>query len=139
LGQKITKSKEVWRKELAPEKFHVLIEKGTEPQFTGKFNRHDTEGVYVCAGCGQELFRSNEKYDSGSGWPSFWTPISNDKVELVPDNSLGMHRTEVVCGRCGGHLGHVFDDGPQLTGERYCINSLALDFEERGHEKNQKN
>ena len=130
MGQKLTKSKVEWRKELVPEKFHVLIEKGTEPPFTGKFNKHDTEGVYVCAGCGQELFRSNEKYDSGSGWPSFLTPISNDKVELVPDNSLGMHKTEVVCGRCGGHLGHVFNDGPQPTGERYCINSLALEFEE---------
>ncbi|MCL7475788.1 MAG: peptide-methionine (R)-S-oxide reductase MsrB [ANME-2 cluster archaeon] len=126
----ITKSKEDWKKELAPEKFHVLIEKGTEPPFTGTFNKHDKEGVYVCGGCGQELFRSEEKYDSGSGWPSFWTPMSNDKVELKTDNSLGMHRTEVVCSRCGGHLGHVFDDGPQPTGERYCINSLALEFEE---------
>ncbi len=127
---KISKSKEEWRKELAPEKFHVLIEKGTEPPFTGKFNKHDKEGVYVCGGCGQELFRSDEKYDSGSGWPSFWTPMSNDKVELKPDNSLGMHRTEVVCSKCGGHLGHVFDDGPHPTGERYCINSLSLEFEE---------
>ncbi|MBW6517758.1 MAG: peptide-methionine (R)-S-oxide reductase MsrB [ANME-2 cluster archaeon] len=124
------KSKEEWKNELAPEKFHVLIEKGTEPPFTGTFNKHDKEGVYVCAACGQELFHSDEKYDSGSGWPSFWTPISNDKVELKPDNSLGMHRIEVVCSRCGGHLGHVFDDGPQPTGERYCINSLALEFED---------
>jgi len=127
---KITKSKEEWRKELASEKFHVLIEKGTETPFTGKFNKHDKEGIYVCAGCGQELFRSDEKYDSGSGWPSFWTPVSSDRVELKPDNSLGMHRTEVVCSRCGGHLGHVFDDGPQPTGERYCINSLSLEFED---------
>ncbi len=127
---KITKSKEEWRKELVSEKFHVLIEKGTEPPFTGKFNKHDKEGFYVCAGCGQELFRSDEKYDSGSGWPSFWTPVSSDRVELKPDNSLGMHRTEVVCSRCGGHLGHVFDDGPQPTGERYCINSLSLEFED---------
>jgi len=130
LKPKIMKSKEEWKNELAPEKFHVLIEKGTEPPFTGTFNKHDKEGVYVCAACGQELFHSDEKYDSGSGWPSFWTPISNDKVELKPDNSLGMHRIEVVCSRCGGHLGHVFDDGPQPTGERYCINSLALEFED---------
>ena len=127
---KISISKEEWRKELAPEKYHVLIEKGTEPPFTGKFDKHDKEGIYVCAGCGQELFRSKEKYDSGSGWPSFWTPISNDRVELKPDNSLGVHRTEVVCSRCGGHLGHVFDDGPKPTGERYCINSLSLEFED---------
>ncbi|NOR47168.1 MAG: peptide-methionine (R)-S-oxide reductase MsrB, partial [Methanosarcinaceae archaeon] len=114
---KISISKEEWRKELAPEKFHVLIEKGTEPPFTGKFDKHDKEGIYVCASCGQELFRSDEKYDSGSGWPSFWTPISSDRVELKPDNSLGVQRTEVVCSRCGGHLGHMFDDGPQPTGE----------------------
>ena len=127
---KIYKSKAEWRKELAPDKFRVLIEKGTEPPFTGKFDKHDKEGTYMCAGCGQELFRSDEKYDSGSGWPSFWTPISGDRVELKPDNSLGMHRTEVVCSKCGGHLGHVFDDGPQPTGERYCINSLSLEFKD---------
>ncbi|MDO9516712.1 MAG: peptide-methionine (R)-S-oxide reductase MsrB, partial [Methanosarcinaceae archaeon] len=100
------------------------------PPFTSKFDKHEKEGIYMCTGCGQELFRSNEKFDSGSGWPSFWTPISNDRVELKPDNSLGVHRTEVVCSRCGGHLGHVFDDGPRPTGERYCINSLSLEFED---------
>lgn len=130
MKSKISRSKEEWRKELAPEKFHVLIEKGTEPPFTGKFDKHDKEGVYVCAGCGQELFRSDEKYDSGSGWPSFWTPASSDSVELKSDDSLGVHRTEVVCSKCGGHLGHVFDDGPKPTGERYCINSLSLEFED---------
>ena len=128
----IMKTKEEWKKILAPENFHVLIEKGTEPPFTGKFNKLKKEGIYVCAGCGQELFYSDTKYDSGSGWPSFWTPISLDSVDLKPDQSLGMDRIEVVCSRCGGHLGHVFDDGPRPTGKRYCINSLSLDFKE-GH------
>jgi len=127
---KLTKTKEEWKKLLPPENFHVLIEKGTEPPFTGKFYKNKKKGVYVCAGCGQELFHSDTKYDSGSGWPSFWTPISLDKVELKPDHSSGMERIEVVCSRCGGHLGHVFDDGPKPTGQRYCINSLSLDFKE---------
>lgn len=127
---KITKTKEDWKKILPPENFHVLIEKGTEPPFIRKFYKHKKEGVYVCAGCGQELFKSDTKYDSGSGWPSFWTPISLENVDLKPDRSLGMDRIEVVCSRCGGHLGHVFDDGPRPTGQRYCINSLALDFKE---------
>jgi len=125
---KITRTKEEWKKLLPPEKFHVLIEKGTEPPFTGKFYKNKKEGVYVCAGCGQELFHSDTKYDSGSGWPSFWTPISLETIDLKPDHSQGMDRIEVVCSRCGGHLGHVFDDGPRPTGKRYCINSLALDF-----------
>jgi peptide-methionine (R)-S-oxide reductase len=127
---KITRTKEEWKKLLPPENFHVLIEKGTEPPFTGKFYKNQKEGVYVCAGCGQELFRSDTKYDSGSGWPSFWTPISLDNVDLKSDHSSGMERIEVVCSKCGGHLGHVFDDGPKPTGQRYCINSLALDFKE---------
>lgn len=127
---KITRTKEEWKKLLPPEKFHVLIEKGTEPPFTGKFYNNKKEGVYVCSGCGQELFHSDTKYDSGSGWPSFWTPISLDAVDLKPDKSQGMDRIEVVCSRCGGHLGHVFDDGPRPTGKRYCINSLSLDFKE---------
>jgi len=125
---KISKTKEEWKKILAPENFHVLIEKGTEPPFTGKFYKHKKEGIYVCAGCGQELFHSDTKYDSGSGWPSFWTPITFDNVDLKSDHSLGMERIEVVCSRCGGHLGHLFDDGPRPTGKRYCINSLSLDF-----------
>lgn len=127
---KITRTKEEWKKLLTPENFHVLIEKGTEPPFTGKFYKNKKEGVYVCAGCGQELFKSDTKYDSGSGWPSFWTPISLDNVDLKPDHSSGMQRIEVVCRRCGGHLGHVFDDGTGPTGQCYCINSLALDFSE---------
>jgi peptide-methionine (R)-S-oxide reductase len=126
---KITRTEGMWKKILAPEKFHVLIEKGTEPPFTGKFYNNKKEGVYVCAGCGQELFKSDTKYDSGSGWPSFWTPISLDNVELKLDHSSG-ERIEVVCSKCGGHLGHVFDDGPKPTGQRYCINSLSLDFSE---------
>jgi peptide-methionine (R)-S-oxide reductase len=129
---KITRTKQEWKKLLPPENFHVLIEKGTEPPFTGKFNNNKNEGVYVCAGCGQELFRSDTKYDSGSGWPSFWTPISLDKVDLKPDHISGMERIEVVCSKCGGHLGHVFDDGPKPTGQRFCINSLSLNFKE-GH------
>jgi len=131
----ITRTKDEWKKLLPPENFHVLIDKGTEPPFTGKFYQHKKEGIYVCAGCGQELFRSDTKYESGSGWPSFWTPISLDKVDLKPDHSLGMERIEVVCSRCGGHLGHVFDDGPKPTGQRYCINSLALGFKEEKEEK----
>ena len=128
---KITRTKEEWKKLLLPENFHVLIEKGTEPPFSGKFNKSKKEGIYVCAGCGQELFRSDTKYDSGSGWPSFWTPISPDNVDLKPDHSSGMERIEVVCSKCGGHLGHVFDDGPRPTGQRFCINSLSLDFKEQ--------
>jgi peptide-methionine (R)-S-oxide reductase len=129
---KITRTKQEWKKLLPPENFQVLIEKGTEPPFTGKFYNNKKEGVYVCAGCGQELFRSDTKYDSESGWPSFWTPISLDNVDLKPDHSSGIERIEVVCSKCGGHLGHVFDDGPKPTGQRYCINSLSLDFKE-GH------
>ena len=130
---KITRTKEEWKKLLPPENFHVLIEKGTEPPFTGKFYKNKTKGVYVCAGCGQELFRSDTKYDSGSGWPSFWTPISLDNVDLKTDHSSGMERIEVVCSKCGGHLGHVFDDGPRPTGQRFCINSLSIDFKEGIH------
>ena len=136
---KITRTKEEWKKILPPENFHVLIEKGTEPPFTGKFSKNKKEGVYMCAGCGQELFHWDTKYDSGSGWPSFWTPISLDNVDLKPDTSLEMRRIEVVCSRCGGHLGHVFDDGPKPTGQRYCINSLSLDFKEVIHYSTSEN
>jgi peptide-methionine (R)-S-oxide reductase len=127
---------EEWRKILTPEEFHVLREKGTERPFTGKHLHNKKKGIYVCAGCGNELFSSDTKFDSGTGWPSFWAPIAEDKVELEADNHLGMQRTEVLCNQCGGHLGHVFDDGPKPTGHRFCINSVALRFEERQSKEN---
>ena len=131
MKSKINKSEEEWRKTLTPEEFHVLREKGTERPFTGKYVYHKIKGIYVCAGCGNDLFSSDTKFDSGTGWPSFWTPISEDILEMKPDNSLGMRRTEVLCSQCGGHLGHVFNDGPKPTGQRFCINSAALHFKER--------
>ena len=131
MTQKIAKSKEEWKKILTPEEFHVLREKGTEPSFTGKYLDNKKKGVYRCAGCGNELFISDSKFDSGSGWPSFWAPAKEENIELKSDKSHGMQRTEVVCSKCGGHLGHVFNDGPKPTGLRYCINSIALDFKEQ--------
>jgi peptide-methionine (R)-S-oxide reductase len=124
------KTKEEWKKTLSPEEFHILREKGTERPFTGEYLRNKKKGIYVCAGCGKKLFSSNTKFDSGTGWPSFWTPISEDSIEMKPDNSLGVHRTEVLCIQCGGHLGHVFNDGPKPKGQRFCINSEALNFKE---------
>ncbi|MFA0823280.1 MAG: peptide-methionine (R)-S-oxide reductase MsrB [Methanomethylovorans sp.] len=119
-----------WKKILTPQQYYVLREKGTEPAFSGKYYQNEKKGVYLCAACGQELFNSNTKFDSGTGWPSFWAPISEDKVVRKTDNSYAMQRTEVLCSRCGSHLGHVFDDGPAPTGERFCMNSVSLDFEE---------
>jgi peptide-methionine (R)-S-oxide reductase len=133
--KKIERSKEEWRALLTPDQFWVMREKGTERPFTGKYNRFKGEGIYRCAGCGNELFASETKYDSGSGWPSFYAPISEDNVETERDTSHGMARTEVLCSQCQAHLGHVFPDGPQPTGLRYCINSVSLDFsgeEEQG-------
>ncbi|MCX7998316.1 MAG: peptide-methionine (R)-S-oxide reductase MsrB [Leptospiraceae bacterium] len=126
--EKIIKSEEEWKKILSPETFNILRKKGTERAFSGKYHNHKEKGTYVCAGCGNELFHSSTKFDSGCGWPSFYQPISEDKVETETDRSFFMIRTEVHCARCGGHLGHVFPDGPLPTGLRYCINSLALDF-----------
>lgn len=129
--EELPKSEKEWKKRFTPEKFAVLRKKGTDPPFTGKYVNNEKKGIYVCAGCGNLLFSSDAKFHSGSGWPSFTAPISPVAVSERSDKSIGMVRTEVVCQRCGGHLGHKFDDGPQPTGLRYCINSTSLDFKEQ--------
>ena len=127
--ESVAKTDEEWRSELSPEQYAVLRQAGTEPPFSGKYVHVKDDGTYRCAACGAELFRSDTKYESGSGWPSFYQPIARDAVELIPDHAHGMTRVEVRCRRCGSHLGHVFEDGPAPTGERYCMNSLSLELE----------
>lgn len=131
MSYEVSKTDEQWREQLSGDRFRVLRQAATEPPFTGEYNFDKTDGVYRCGACGAELFDSSTKFDSGTGWPSFYEPKTAEAVELVSDRSHFMVRTEVRCRRCGSHLGHVFDDGPNPTGQRYCMNSVALDLEPR--------
>jgi len=131
MNKKIKKKESKWREQLTSEQYKITREKGTEQAFTGKYNNFKDEGVFVCVCCGNELFNSEAKYDSGSGWPSYWKPVSEDNVRKESDRSNLMVRTEVICNACDAHLGHVFEDGPESSGLRYCINSASLDFKKK--------
>jgi peptide-methionine (R)-S-oxide reductase len=133
--EKVVKTEADWRAQLTPEQYHITREAGTERAFTGKYWKNKENGMYYCVGCGAELFSSGTKFDSGSGWPSFWQPVDPSSVEEQVDQSYGMTRVEVRCSRCGAHLGHVFEDGPNPTGLRYCMNSAALDFKQKEETK----
>ena len=138
MTDKKEKSEKQWETCLTPEQYRVLRQKGTEGAFTGKYYNYHEDGIHRCAACGNELFRSDEKFDSGTGWPSYVAPIRPDAIRMQMDDSHGMHRMEVLCGRCGSHLGHLFDDGPAPTGERYCINSVSLDFVQKQKDQSKK-
>jgi peptide-methionine (R)-S-oxide reductase len=132
MSDKIRKSDAEWRSELSEEQYYITRKKGTEPPFSGEYEDTETDGIYLCVCCGQPLFSSDAKYHSSSGWPSYWQPIAAENVKMESDTAHGMARTEVLCSRCDAHLGHVFEDGPQPTGQRFCINSAAMRLIERG-------